>query len=84
MKGNTLLDVHNMMVEELENLLDLDLGSDDAKVIESEMKRAEKVAKIGHAIAANANAAIKGAKATADTGAVLPPALTMSDPTSGG
>lgn len=77
MKDNTLLSVHNMLVEELENLMDIDLESDDPKKIESEMKRAEKVAKIGQAISANASVCVKGIKVSGIYGEKIPQALSM-------
>lgn len=77
MQDNTLLSVHNMLVEELENLMDIDLESDDPKKIEAEMKRAEKVAKIGQAISANAAVCVKGIKVSGIYGEKIPQALSM-------
>ena len=84
MTDNTLLSVHNMLVEELENLMDIDLESDDPKKIEAEMKRAEKVAKIGQAISANATVCVKGIKVSGIYGEKIPEALSMGASSSPG
>lgn len=57
-----MIDVHNNLVEEMENLLLLDMESEDKEKVERELRRANAIAGLGKAIAANIIATTKAQK----------------------
>ena len=56
---NTLMDVHNFLMEELERLADPDIMDDPVQAAQ-ETRRASAMAKISNAIAGNLRTALKG------------------------
>lgn len=74
---NTLLDVHNLLVEQLEMLAEVDVENDDPKKIELAAKKAHAAAALGTAIAKNANVAVQAQKAAYIQAEDVPSALTM-------
>jgi len=62
---NTLMDVHNFLMEELERLADPDIMDDPDKAAQ-ETRRASAMAKISNAIAGNLQTALKGRVVTQD------------------
>lgn len=64
---NTLMDVHNFLMEELERLADPDIMDDPGKAAQ-ETKRASAMAKVSNAIAGNLQTALKGRAASEQGG----------------
>lgn len=74
---NTLLDVHNLLVEQLEMLAEVDVENDDPKKVELAAKKAHAAAALGTAIAKNANVAVQAQKMAYIQAEEIPSALTM-------
>lgn len=64
---NSLLDVHNMLMEELERLSDETLTESEEN-LSTEIKRAETITKVSQAIALNMSTVMKGASLMVDMG----------------
>lgn len=62
---NTLIDVHNFLMEELERLADPDIMDDPVQAAQ-ETRRASAMAKISNAIAGNLQTALKGRVAASE------------------
>ncbi len=76
--NNTLLDVHNLLVEQLETLAEIDAEHDDPERVLLAAKKAHAAAALGTAIAKNAHVAVQASKAAYIQAEELPQALTMS------
>ena len=67
---NTLVDLHNMLMEQIERLNDDELSDDD---LDKEVKRTDSMVKIGKVICDNSANMIAAQKIVADAGGYVPP-----------
>lgn len=73
MTKNTLGDVHGLLMEQMNRVMDAEPGSDE---MASEIERSRAVADLGKAVIANANTIMKAARMSEKSHADVPRMLT--------